>query len=222
MAKLSELVEKVAELLNDVDMVRWTQPEIAYWLNEGVKQIVILLPESNAITQEIQLVEGTKQSLPADGVRLIDVIRNTGLGGGVPSSPIRIIERDTLDTLRPSWHKDRPASVAKNFVFDQRNPKTFYVYPPSKTQFIEIVYSLEPTKITLTDDMGNFNIYSAALINYALHRAHSKDTEEASISKAQSYMSAFLNAIGLFDQADAKVRPSNYAPPKNSQTGATY
>lgn len=222
MTTLSSIVSRVSSQLNDIENARWTKPEILDWINEGIKQIVILLPESNAVSVEHQLDEGTKQSLPADGVRLIDVIRNTGLEGGKPSGPIRIVERDVLDALRPNWHRDRSAASAKNFVFDPRNPKTFYVYPPARGQFVELVYSKMPHPLLIGDELGNFEIYSAALTSYALHRAYDKDTEESSAMRSQRYEQSFLNAIGLFDQADMKVQPNHFAPPRNKTTGEAY
>jgi len=221
-ALVSSIVARVSELLNDSDLVRWTEPELVYWVNEGIKQIVILLPEASAVTKEIQLVTGTKQSLPSDGVRLIDVLRNTGVDGGVPSEPIRIVERDVIDTLKPTWHKDRSSLVAKHFIFDGRNPKTFYVYPPSRAQYIEVVYSKTPTVLIESDDLGDFNIYSASIINYVMHRAFAKDTEEGNQARSSGYQQSFYTSIGLYDQADGKVSPSNFAPPRNRQTGDHY
>lgn len=222
MALVSTIVAQVSKLLNDADRVRWPEIDLVYWVNEAIKQIVILMPDSNAVTQEIQLVAGTKQSLPADGIRLIDVLRNTGVAGDVPSSPIRIVERDILDTLLPNWHKDRSSLVAKNFVFDERNPKTFYVYPPSRAQFIDVVYSKMPTTLVLADDLAMFDIYSASIINYLLYRAYAKDTEEGSEARSRSYQQSFYTSIGLFDQADSKVKPNLFAPPRNKKTGESY
>lgn len=222
MTTLGNIVSRASSQLNDIENIRWTKPELLDWINEGIKQIVIFLPESNAVSVEHQLDEGTKQSIPADGVRLIDVIRNTGLEGGKPSGPIRIIERDVLDALRPNWHRDRSATSVKNFVFDSRNPKTFYVYPPARGQFVEVVYSKMPEPLLTGDELGRFEVYSAAILNYVLHRAYSKDTEESSSTRSQRYEQSFFNAIGLFDQADMKAQPNHYAPPRNKTTGEAY
>lgn len=222
MTAVSGVTGYAAVVLNDTSNVRWSEDELVYWVNEAIKQIAVLLPETNAVTVEIQLVEGTKQSVPSDAIRLIDVLRNTGVDGGVPSSPIRIVERDVLDTVRPNWHKDRASNIAKQFVFDERNPKTFYVYPPSRGQHIEIVYSQEPSILTKTSDLGAFSIFTGALINYVLFRAFAKDTEEGSEARSRGYEQSFYTAIGLYDKAESKSKPNNYAPPRNKQTGTTY
>lgn len=223
MATVSNIVTRAASHLNDVNHVRWSVAELVEHVNEAMAVIVALKPNTNAVTAEIQLVEGTKQDIPSDGVRLIDVIRNTGVDGGVPSAPIRIIERDTLDTLRPTWHKDRSSNVVKNYVFDERNPKTFYVYPPSRGQHIEVVYSQMPATVVNSSQLGVFDFFQAALLDYVLYRAFDKETEEGSNARSAKHYQAFYSGLGLIDESDRKAFPNYHAPPKNkTTTGEAY
>ena len=82
---------------------------------------------------------GTRQSLPPDGVQLLDVVRN------LPGRAVRIVMREILDAQLPDWHSDAATTVVKHFCYSEQNLKTFYVYPPNTgTGTVELVYSAAP------------------------------------------------------------------------------
>jgi len=124
----SAIISKAAEHLHDVDHVRWTAAELLYWLNEGQRAIAILRPEAKTINGSVKLVAGTKQTIPATGIRLHKVIRNMGADGSTAGKVIFLIDVSTLDQFNPDWHTDDSDSDVLNYMFDGNDPLTFYVF----------------------------------------------------------------------------------------------
>jgi hypothetical protein len=212
------IVDKAEQILQDATNVRWTADELLGWLNDAQRQIALVRPDASVTTANITLVSGTKQSLPASGLRLLDVIRNMGVGGATPGSAVRLVDREVLDSQRPGWHMETGVSDVKHFVFDQRNPKTFYVYPPAVTNAtVEAVYSVSPAEVaaignTITLD----DIYQNPLLDWVLYRAFSKDAEFAANQElAVKHLSAFQTALGIKSEVDMATSPNKNAPPFN-------
>lgn len=74
----SAIINKAANQLTDSTNVRWTRVELLGWLNDGQRQIVLMTPASTNKVQTVQLVAGTRQSIPTDGWTLLEVIRSMG------------------------------------------------------------------------------------------------------------------------------------------------
>jgi hypothetical protein len=93
-------------------------------------------------------------------------------------------------------------------MYDARDPKVFYVYPPAASTgaSVELVYSAYPTDITEPADgavysavSGNISlpdIYGNVLADYILYRAYTKDSEYAgNAQRAQAHYAAFQAAL---------------------------
>ena len=177
----SNIIGRARTIFQDDTAVRWPDAECLGWLNDGQREIVISRPEANVVNAMMTMVAGTKQTIPAIGVQLIDVIRNmTGVGNATPGGVVRLIDREVLDSTIPTWHSDLAAASGevKHYVFDGRDPKTFYVYPQSSgVTGVEIVYSASPTDVVGAGAGGILNgtevislvdIYVNALLDYSL------------------------------------------------------
>ncbi len=200
------ILNRVAALLNDEEFVRWEDSELVAWLNDGQKAIATA-PATDAYIKRdnITTVTGSIQSLPADGIRLIDVVKNVSDG-----SPILQSDYATVDILGGAWRADTATNEAQNYFFDERNPKEFEVYPPAVGgDSIEVVYGANPADVGVADNITVSDEYSDALINYVVYRALSKDTEDASpeLGRATAFYRAYLLATGQKDVADAAVEP---------------
>ncbi len=211
----SAIIGKAAIITQDnIANVRWPQSELLGWLNDGQREIVVLKPSASVTNVAVQLTaNATKQSIPAAGVQLIDVTRNMGSNGATPGNAIRLISREVLDAQVSDWHGAANAGGdIKHYVFDPRDPKTFYVYPkaPATPWYVEIVYSSAPADCaSVTSAITVDDIYSNALVNYILHRSYSKDTKYAgNVQLAAAYYSAFANAIGAKAQAESAGNPN--------------
>lgn len=199
---VSSVVSRVATILQDTTSVRWPGSELLDWLDDGLREVVLQLPEAGATNESMALATGTKQTIPASGIQFIDAVRNTS-GGAV-----RIVSREVLDAQRIDWHTDTPSTTIKHFTFDPRDPRRFYVYPPAATgASLDIVYSKAPSAVARSGTAPNQtsastlpidDIYANVLVDYMLYRAYSKDAEYAgNAQRAVSHYTAFANALGV-------------------------
>lgn len=204
----NEILQRVNKLLNDTGYVRWPKDELLNYLNDAQRAIVLRRPDSFcADIDDFACVAGTKQSLPADALRLIDVPRNAS--GRAIKGPY---DRSVLDDNYPEWYAGNTADVAELFIYDERNPKTFYVYPGvvDATE-LTVVYSKAPQAITMEDSESNTvialdDIYVNAIIEWVLYRAYMKDAEYAADpNKSQMHMNAFRSQLGEKGQADSAM-----------------
>lgn len=147
----SSILERASTIIQDETGTRWPSTELLKWLNDGQREVVLLKPDAYAQNESIALVEGTKQSIPSNGLSLIDVVRNMGADGETPGRAIRLILRRILDDQLSDWHSAAVSAEIKHFTFDDRDPKRFYVYPRSDgTSWVEAVFSSSPVDIAVT------------------------------------------------------------------------
>lgn len=208
----AEIIRRVGAILQDEDHVRWTVPELLEWINDGARETIVRRPAARAVTADLTLAAGTKQALPASGVQLLDVVRNLG-DGTKPGRVIRRIDRQLMDDQDPDWHTARPKAVIKHFMFDERSPKTFYVWPPAVAgTHVEALYSELPPTITAEGDTLDMGAeYLNVLVSYGAYRALSKDSEFANGTVAALHYQAFIDAV-----ADGGAQTTANSPNQNS------
>lgn len=82
MATAQNVIDRVRQLINDVASsfvsgLRWTDAEMLQWLTDGQRELVVLEPEANVITEVFSVTASPRQSLdPATAYRLIRVEAN--------------------------------------------------------------------------------------------------------------------------------------------------
>lgn len=203
----NEVLIKCNILLNDPAFVRWPKVELLDYLNDAEKAIVIRRPDAFcADVDSFVCSAGTKQTLPDDALRLIDIVRNES--GRAIRGPF---ERDTLDTNYPDWYAGDTATFAELFIYDERNPKTFYLYPGVvQGSAITLVYSKSPPPIALTEVEVSYlsldDIYVNAIVEWILYRCYMKDAEyAANPNKSMMHQNAFKTQLGEKSQADGAM-----------------
>jgi hypothetical protein len=200
----SSIIRRVVETVQDTTSVRWPVSELVRYLNDGQREVVLYRPDAMVTNASITLVTGAKQTLPSTGSKLIDVIRNTA---GTKRS-VRMTVRNILDTQSPNWYNLTGVTEILHYMYDPRDPKIFYVYPPAAASgaSVEVVYSSYPTDIADVADgavysavTGNISlpdIYGNVLADYILYRAYTKDSEYAgNAQRAQAHYGAFQAAL---------------------------
>lgn len=211
--QVNALVARASTLIQDATNVRWPIPELVGWLNDGQREVALNKPEASVKNVSVALIAGsTKQTLPADAVLLIDVVRNTGSGGSSPGTAVRLTDREVLDAQRPSWHSDaNTVGYIQHYTYDTRDPKNFYVYPkaPDGGWQIEVVYSSSPQDAVTGGVISIDDTYANALLDYILYRAYSKDAEYAgNANLAVAHYTAFANSLGIKTQNDMSRNPN--------------
>jgi hypothetical protein len=220
----ASVVNRAGILLQDQTGVRWPKDELLGWLNDGQREIVLIRPDACSTNEAMALVGGTKQTIPAAGTRLLDITRNMGSDSSTPGRAVRLVDREILDAQVPDWHTAAPAATVLHWLYDERDPKTFYVYPaqPATGQgSLEILYASSPANATIdgvdsssTDSPISIDdVYANALMDYIMYRAFSKNTEYTRSGQAQGYYTTFRNSLGLKTKVDRRMAPEEEVAP---------
>jgi len=212
------IIDKAATQLIDIAGVRWTRAELLGWLNDGLRQIVLMQPTATNTIGAVLLTSGTRQTLPTGGWLLLGIYRNMGTTGTTVGRAVRLVSRELLDAFNPDWHTDTTSTVTKNYIYDIQDQTAYYVYPPSTgTNYLEINYSMQPTNLTSEAQViPIFDVYQMSLTDYILYRACSKDAEYApGLQLAQGYLTTFISSVGGKDQSEIKGNPEQSLLPRN-------
>ena len=187
---------------------RWTPAEALMWINDGQRECVNQLPKSHTKSTIAAIVAGTRQTLTGlsitDGITVVDVPRNFAADGTTPGRALTKRERVQFDEQLPGWHSTTAAADAVHWIFDERDPKAFYIYPPKTAGTkLEVIYSSAPAELSaLGDTISLDDIYGNALQFFMLFSFYSKDATYAkSPQMAASYWGLFMQALGFRDKA---------------------
>lgn len=230
MYTVRELFEKAGILLNDTGKLttrRNTLSELCGWVNDGINAIILQKPSATSKTVSLPLVRGTLQHIPDGYVSILRPVVNNRVSGSdnKPRRIITVVDKEQIDALNNTWHDPfsvRYAQQVKHFIFDEMNPRAFYVYPGNDgTGNIDVVLSAEPAKITALnpdqpEDLSSYeieipldDIYFGVLLDYVLYRARSKDTQDAgSATRAVLHYQQFANALGIKINVEANTSPN--------------
>lgn len=205
---VGNVIDRAKRILQESgDGIRWTVAELVGWLNEAYVIVAIQRPDAHSKLAMISLAAGARQELPADGLRLMDVL-STEQGRA-----IRATDRRMLATMRPNWMSERASSATEFFVFDERLPREFWVYPPAtEGAKVEASYVAKPLAHSVADMSSSLSVserYAPALLDLVLYRAFSKDAESpANLSRAQMHYRAAMEGIGMKTQGDTVTSPN--------------
>ena len=170
-----QIIDRAKQTLNDPDAIQWPESELLGYLSDAQRAAVLVKPEVNPKTAIIKLEPGSLQTLPDDGYVLFEVVRNMGQDAitPIPGRSISPCKRSDLDSFS-IWHIVKTPTImagesqedyelrisilviVKNFVYEIKNRKTFYISPAqpdvteAQQECIEIVYSAIPPEITGT------------------------------------------------------------------------
>lgn len=221
-----DVIQRGVVTTQDTTSIRWPVGEWVRYLNDGQREIMLHRPDAFNKSAVIDCVAGTKQALPADGAKLIDVQRNSTVAS---KRAVRICSREILDAQMPNWHNIAGAAEIVHFMYDPREPKAFWVYPPATIAAkLEINYSATPTDIAepaagseYTAVVGNISvadIYANALLDYMLYRGYQKDADYAgNAARAQAHYAAFATALGIELKATLSAAPVSVGNPNFRQ-----
>lgn len=207
--KIEYITGQVNSQLMDDGFIRWPKAKLVEYFNDAQRAITLIRPDSFVKDAQFTCVAGTKQVLPDDALRLVDV-RGTEAGYA-----IRNRSREVVVELYPDWYGTTGESSPEAFIYDEREPKTFFLFPGVVAELkINIVYSATPPIRTVAElDSGGEadldSIYSNAIIEYMLYKAHSKDFEYSETAKATMHYQMFSSILGLKNQGDLGMTPTD-------------
>lgn len=208
------IIRRVVDTLQDNTSIRWPVGELCRYFNDGQREVILYRPDAMVTNATQALSAGSKQAIPATGSKLIEVVRNTAT-----KKAVRLCNREILDAQQPGWHALTGVAEVVHYTYDPRDPKVFYVYPPSNgSSSVDLIYSNSPTDISepasgdytaVTGNLSLPDIYGNVIQDYVLYRAYSKDADYAANgARAQASYAAFANALGIEIKATIAVAPT--------------
>jgi hypothetical protein len=224
------IVQRATDILQDQTSVRWPVNELIRWLNDAQRAIVKVRPDAMNTTTTMTLSAGSRQDLDSATAnaagnaalaplpaKLIEITRN--MAATSTKGAVRLVPRQILDAQTPGWHNLTGAVNILHYMFDARDPKTFYVYPPAAALAqLEVMYSAYPTDIAVVADGSLFSavtgnvslpdIYADDLLNYVMAKCYQKDSEFAgNEQRAAAYLSMVTASLGAEIAATLAVAP---------------
>lgn len=213
------VLKQVTDQLTDKTSVTWKIGELARYFNAGQREVVNIRPEAMSVNTVLPLVAGARQTIPSDGLMLLDVIRNAG---GTWRA-VTACDRRRLEAADPSWAGSTPSAEIIHYMYNVKDPDVFYVYPPAvgPAASLDIVFSQYPAAIpeppdgqtidAITGNLALPDVYSAAIVDYVLYRAYEKNNGVANNSqRALVHLAAFRSSIAA---SEASAAPAAAAMP---------
>ncbi|MDS1141716.1 hypothetical protein RE432_14840 [Pusillimonas sp. SM2304] len=175
--KASDVITRARDILQDAGADYWTADELLRWLNDSRLDAYKLRPDLYEATEDVTLVEGGRQQLPSDSKFLFAVRRNVSAS---KQRAITLVSGPVLDRIRPNWRSQAPAREIQHYLYDQRDPGHFDVFPPARADVtVQISYAKPPEPISEPDttDLVQEGVYATACVDYVLYRAFLKEAD---------------------------------------------
>lgn len=209
--KVIKLLNRAQQIATDETEINWDMDEWLSCFNEAVLMVANARVDSTSTTQSFPIIAGSKQEIPADGTRFLNIVQNVSTG-----MPVRKIERRHLDDRGIAWHKKSGLQV-NHYIHDPIEPKVFYIYPqPEAGHELELVYQKSPDAIEISDFATDEqvlpvdDIFYNAILNFTLARAYMKDADYIENAQlADKWESKGYNALGVKSKADAGAINAN-------------
>lgn len=217
--KGQEIADRLRRQLHDlrdqndnplVSSFRWSDEEFMLYIVDAQREIVNYRPDATAEMALLPLtVNDPVVSFSGEqNVRLIDVYRN--MNGTQAGRAVRVVRRDDMDRWNPAWMQTSGNQVS-NYVYDERFPLQFYVYPQINTsgRSLQVCLSKRPMRmLNLNNDLRVHRIYLNAVVDYCLFRALSRDIDGPAYRRAAMFYKNFANNMGIKMEADLSSSPN--------------
>ena len=207
MTTAMDIISRVVRILHDEEFTRWSRSELLDWVNEALVSIATV-PGAYSKTIKMNLAHGTRQVLPQDAISLVTVSRN--FDGDIPLTAVTVTSRELLDAFRPMWHMLSERPLVENYIYDDRKPKEFSVYPPNDgTGCIEVTYVGIPERVGENDQLPFDDTYIPAIVNYTVYRAYCKESDYSSgIQNAQGFYQAYQSELAAVSGVRGSMTPN--------------
>lgn len=200
-----------------LDGSRLTGARWLKFLQDAIRTLILSRPDANAVTEPLLLTGlATRQTLPSDALRLIDITRNMGFNGQTPGYPVTLIKRSELDDSNFTWHSEAASSGGSAFIdhftYDLKDPYNFFVTPAPKASpavYVEIIVSKLPTLPTAYGDtVPVSDVFWQPILHWMLYKAYAIDDEAVNVELAIHHHNGFYQSIGQEIQAGTIVKPT--------------
>lgn len=181
-------------------------------MNAAVREIALNRPDATAVTEAIRLEPGGRQIIPSvathgasrDSLCLLELVQNMGADGETPGEPVFRVERSALAAA--DWTLTTAGDIDEYAYDKTADPNVYLVHPAvaaDATIYVEATYSAEPVAVTGPEDAFPLGATFAGPARlWMLWEIMSGDNSEANFVKAQTYLKAFYQALGVKLKAD--------------------
>ncbi|KZZ72406.1 hypothetical protein A3765_28500 [Oleiphilus sp. HI0130] len=190
MSTAADIIQRVRSVLVDPDGVRWSDSLLLEYISEAQRTVALIKPSSYSKHETVQLSQGTVQDLPEDGQLLIDVTASMGSDGNTPSGSISQIDRTILSASVPDWRNSEASAIARHFIYDDRAPLKFEVYPPQTNPagHVQLIYGAIPEEVTSDSDVLALpSTYDVPVRYLVLSYCYGRSTSAQDFNKSFSY-----------------------------------
>lgn len=228
----------------------WREKDMVRWLNLGQRFIATYLIRSSTVVTSVKLAPGARQSIAAvasasnklgrdfQGLELLEVSAHMGADGLTPGRAVVLVSKDELDAENRNWRAATASATPREYVFDPRAPRDFWIYPPAHATtavWVEAMIAVAPADVPDGGEPGS-EIYadggaSAAtisladthvldLVNFIVAMAYSQDQENGNQALAAQYASQVVSSINAQATLATGVNPNLKALPLTPQVPA--
>lgn len=194
--KASDIITRARDIIQDAGGHYWTVDELMRWLADARAEAYKLRPDLYEVTEDLPLTAGATQKLPNGSRWLFEVVSNV-------SAPRRrsvtVADGKVLDRHRPSWRGQSGVAEIRHYLYDDRSPSQFEVYPPAREGVVVAVSYAKPPAATIAanDELVPEGEHGASLTDFVLYRSFLKeaDTVPAFFARATNHLTLFQGAM---------------------------
>ena len=187
----------ISRQLVDAERVIWGDAALCKYISEAQNACILLGVDANVVTENKTLSPSSMQSLPTGGIRLIDV------------HGARKIPKEVMDEAVPGWMDETTTSSIEHFMYDDENPRIFWVYKKPATGSItnQISYAKSVSLLKYgTDPLTLPDSYIPAIKEFVLWRAMSEEGANIGVGLANIHLQNFYTLIGKKYQGDMLMK----------------
>lgn len=201
---VGDLLDSVSTTLLDTARRTWTHDDLVLYLREAVAATANIKPDLYPRQEYVPLVAGITQTLPDDGIALLEVQLNE-----VSGRVVRQVDRDLLDEANRSWPAATRETDVYEYAADARDPRRFAVTPPNDgAGSVQVLYGAMPTVTGSSgEELPIAASYLAPLTMYVLGKCYQQNTKRYDPAKAQAYLNQWGTMIGMKSKAQIAVAP---------------
>ena len=85
--KVVDILDRASIILQDSTNVRFPNSELLKFFNDAQKEVVLHRPDAKMVNEVFSCANGSKQTIPTAGLRLIEIIRNEN---GPPHTSVKV------------------------------------------------------------------------------------------------------------------------------------
>ena len=222
MKTVEEIVQYVSGQLQDQrhreQYTRWTREVLLGYLNDAIAVISGLKPELFRVRQEVELVPGFAQTIPANAVAVVRVESNADGSPVYPADAelMRIVPTPACRKLKYT-PDGRIIFSVRSFSVESTDPKTYYVSPAvplgAHPKVILTVVKTPPTYTLM--QFGAFveldPVGYPLIQDYMMARAYERDSESAeSKSNSVAHFTKFYQFFGIVYKSQSAFRSGTY------------